>query len=182
MFENDDARLVQQCLKGKIQAFETLVLRHQKTIFNLVYRMCNDYDDAQDITQSVFIKVYENLKSYKSRYKFYSWIYRIAINDTINHLMKKKHSTGLKETFKAINSDPSETYNQREISTHVQRALMMLNSDYRTLLVLKHFQDCSYQEMSQILGIAEKTVKSRLYMARQQLAKILHKQGIKTND
>jgi RNA polymerase sigma-70 factor (ECF subfamily) len=182
MFKNDDAKLVQQCLKGITQAFETLVIRHQKTIFNLVYRMCNDYDDAQDITQSVFIKAYENLKSYKSRYKFYSWIYRIAINDTINHLMKKKHSTGLRETFKTINSDPSETYDQRETGIQVQKALMMLNSDYRTLLVLKHFQDCSYKEMSQIMGIKEKMVKSRLYMARQQLAKILHKQGIISDD
>jgi RNA polymerase sigma-70 factor (ECF subfamily) len=182
MVENDDTTLVRQCLEGNSKAFEKLLLRHQKTIFNLVYRMCNDYDDAQDITQSVFIKAYENLKSYKSRYKFYSWIYRIAINEGINYLVKNKHSTGLKDTFESLEGDPDKTYDQMETSAQVQKALIELNNDYRTLIVLKHFQECSYQDMSQILGIAEKTVKSRLYMARQQLGKILKKQGLKTDD
>ena len=84
MNEKDDAVLVRECLQGNPQAFGILVDRYQMVIFNLAYRICNNYNDADDITQTVFIKVYENLRKYKSRYKFFSWLYRIAVNEALN--------------------------------------------------------------------------------------------------
>ena len=182
MDEYDDSSLVRLCLSGQPKAFERLIERYQKTIFNVVYRMCSNFDDAEDITQSVFIKVYSNLSTYNDKYKFYSWIYRIAVNESLNHLNQKKRLGDLSETLISAEKQPDQVYNQQEISRTIQRALMELDPDYRILLVLRHFNNCSYQDMSTILSVPEKKVKSRLYSARQLLRQILISKDIKEND
>ena len=182
MVEDEDTALVKQCLQGSCAAFETLVYRYQKTVYNVAFRMCNEHDDAQDITQTVFIKAYEKLQSFNPKYKFYSWIYRIAINETLNFLEHKKHSTRLKENHDTKEESPSKVYYQQELAQNMQEALMSLNPDYRIVIILKHFHNCSYQEISKMLHLKEKTVKSRLYTARQLLAKILMEKGIHSND
>lgn len=182
MVEEDDAAIVRQCLEGSRTAFETLVNKYQGTVFNVAFRMCNDYDDAADIAQTAFIKAYEKLRLFNPRYRFYSWIYRIAINETLNYLERKKHSTGLRETYEAKDDDPDKEYDQQELQQNIQEALMTLNPDYRILIVLKHFQNCSYHEISKMLHLSRKTVKSRLYTARQLLGKALIRKGIQYND
>jgi RNA polymerase sigma-70 factor (ECF subfamily) len=182
MDKYEDIALVKLCLKGNSEAFEILLDRYQKPIFNLVFRMCNNFDDAEDITQLVFIKVYKNLKSYNNKYKFFSWVYRIAINETLNQLKQKVRLEELSDMYMSKEGTPDDVYNQVEISETIQKALMELESNYRIPIILRHFHNCTYQDMSNILHIPEKTIKSRLFTARQLLGQILISKDIKAND
>ena len=137
MVKQDDISLVKLCLNGNCDAFEKLLDRYQKPIFNLVYRMCNNFDDAEDITQVVFIKVFNNLKSYNDKYKLYSWIYRIAINETLNHLKQRVRLEVLSDTYISKEETPDQIYNQLEISDTIQKALMELEPNYRIPITLK---------------------------------------------
>jgi RNA polymerase sigma-70 factor (ECF subfamily) len=177
----DDTALVNKCLQGNLQAFEILVDRYQKVMFNLVYRICNNYSDAEDITQNVFIKVYENLKQYDDRYKFFSWLYRIAINETLNMMKIKKSTEPINDQQPTMDPSPEYQYKQTETEKLIQQALLKLKTEYRLVLILKHFQNFSYQEISQALKISEKKVKSRLYTARQLLGQVLSEKGIMDN-
>jgi len=182
MIEDNDKKLVQDCLKGSRVAFEKLVDNYQKTIFNTVYRMIHNFDDAEDIAQRIFIKVFENLNSYNPKYKFFSWMYRIAMNESINHIKQKKSMAEISDDMVSKEKKPDELFNGSELSTNIQRALMDINPDHRQIIILKHFQDCSYKEIAIILKINEKTVKSRLYTARQLLKDMLLKMGVVSND
>ena len=179
MDKYDDRSLVILCLGGNPQAFEKLIDRYQRAIFNVVYRMCNSYDDAEDITQSVFVKVYNKLNMYDDKYKFYSWIYRIAVNETINYMAQRVRTSSLSDTVVSGELLPDQVCYQNERSETIQKALMDLELNYRILIILKHFNNFSYQDMSTILGIPEKTIKSRLYSARQLLRQILISKDIK---
>lgn len=169
----DDNMLVEQCLNGRKDAFERLVERYQKLILNLSFRMCGDFDDAEDITQTVFLNAYNNLQWFDPAHKFYSWIYRIAINESINLVKKKKQTQRAETDFIVDGQTPEDIYAQNELSSRIQAALMKLNPMYRSVIVLQHFRHCSYEEISQILEIPVKTVKSRLYDARGLLRDIL---------
>jgi RNA polymerase sigma-70 factor (ECF subfamily) len=182
MIEHDDKKLVHDCLNGSKQAFEQVVDKYQKMIFNMVYRMIHNLDDAEDITQGIFIKVFENLNSFNPKYKFFSWMYRIAINESLNHINRMKPFDPLSENLVALEKTPDKTYNGVEISEKIQQALMQIDPDYRMLIILKHFQDCSYKEIAVISNIPEKTIKSRLFTARQLLKEILVREGMIPDD
>lgn len=92
MHEPDDKDLVRRCLKGDKKAFETLLDRYQTPVYNVALRMVSSHDDAADLTQTVFIKAYENLRSYDERFKFFSWLYKIAVNSSLNFLEQKRRS------------------------------------------------------------------------------------------
>lgn len=178
MIEAQDTVLVRQCLKGNLAAFEKLVDKYEKVIFNIAYRMLNDVQESEDITQSVFIKAYENLENYNEKYKFYSWIYRIAVNETLNQIKKNKrmNKVNINETMDI--QDRDEDSRESEMSGQMQAALMKITPEQRSLIMLKHVEDCSYLEISQILNIPEKKVKSRLYDARQQLKRFFIQDGL----
>ena len=182
MIERDDKKLVKDCLKGSKKAFEILVDKYQKTIFNTVYHMIHDFDDAEDITQRIFIKVFENLNSFNPKYKFFSWMYRITMNESLNHINQMKSLDPLSENLVAHERTPEEAYNGIEVNEKIQRALMHLDPDYRILIILKHFQDCSYKEIAFILNVPEKTIKSRLFTARQLLKDMFIRKGMVSND
>lgn len=169
--------LVARILDGEKSAFEQIVDEHERTIFNLVYRMVHNYEDAKDITQSVFIKAYENLHSYNPSFKFFSWLYRIAINECLNHNSKRKKVEQLNWDPPVRDKNPEDQVASNETSAQISAALMKLKISYRTVLVLKHFNDFSYKEISEILGIPEKTVKSRLFTGRQLLKDQLVEEG-----
>lgn len=173
MLNTDDPKLVKQCLRGEPKAFETLVDRYQKVVFNVALRMVGDPEDAQDITQSVFLKVYENLESFDSQYKFFSWIYRIAVNESLNYLQTKKTTDELDENLVAGGKPQDDSFHDDQMLQSLERALMRISFDQRVVLVLKHLQGLSYREIGYILDIPEKTVKSRLFSARQGLKEIL---------
>ncbi|MBN1154299.1 sigma-70 family RNA polymerase sigma factor [candidate division KSB1 bacterium] len=182
MIEHDDVILVKNCLNGDVKSFEHLIDKYQKTIFNMAYRLSNNYDDAEDITQSVFIKVYEQMNRYNSKYKFFSWLYRIALNESINHVNQRKKMTELDEDFISKEKSPEDEINDTELGERMQDALMEIEPENRILIILRHFEDLSYSEMAYILDISEKKVKSRLFSARQILKNVLIKKGIVGND
>lgn len=177
MIKISDGDLVKQVLSGKRKAFETLVERYQKTVFNVAFRSTKDYDDSQDITQAVFIKAFENLSTFNSTYRFFSWLYRIAVNESLNYVNQRKQLKPLDEEIVSENTGPDEKYREEELTNEIQSALMEIDVTYRIVIILKHFQFCSYEEISYILDIPEKTVKSRLYSARQMLKDVLQKKG-----
>jgi RNA polymerase sigma-70 factor, ECF subfamily len=126
----------------------------------------------------VFLKVIENLHNYDPRYKFFSWIYRIALNESINCLKKQNRLDPLDWEPVSDTSGPEEQTGSEQVSQGMQTALMTIKAEYRTVIVLKHFVDCSYQEIGQILNMPEKKVKSRLYTGRQLLKEALTKSGM----
>lgn len=176
MFENEDKPNM-RISKDDKETFERMVDRYERPIFNVAFRMVNDYEDAMDITQTAFVKAYENLDRYNPSHKFFSWLYKIAVNESLNHINKRKRSANLKRDFALSQKTPDECFSQSETTEQLQNGLMKLKFDYRVIVILRHFLSFSYKEISEILDIPEKTTKSRLYTGRQQLRDILVKQG-----
>ena len=176
--EPDDNELVRECLGGDEHAFETLLLRYQGPVFNAVLRMVRNRDEAADLTQTAFLKAYEQLGKFDSRHKFFSWLYRIAVNEAINHVKRRRRLEPLDGEWVSAARSPEAELVGSDLSLHVQDALMSLSTDYRAVLVLRHFEGCSYDEIAMIVGVPEKTVKSRLFSARSQLKERLESRGI----
>ncbi|HCY75796.1 MAG TPA: hypothetical protein DHV28_07725 [Ignavibacteriales bacterium] len=176
--ENEDFKLVSDCLSGNGRSYEVLVEKYHKIIFRLANKFAKDFDDAEEITQSVFVKAYENLKDYNPKYKFFSWLYRITVNESINFEKRKKSVEKISENFRSVNDDPDKIYDNNALSDVITDALMELDMLYRMPVVLKHFLDYSYKELSYLLGVPEKTVKSRLFTGRQLLKDILVKKRV----
>jgi RNA polymerase sigma-70 factor (ECF subfamily) len=173
-----DEHLVADCLNGNPKAFESLLDRYQKKLFNTALRMLKNTEDAQDVTQTVFIKAYERLETFDPKYKFFSWIYRIMMNETVNCLNLRNKSQALPEGGLTSLDTPASLLDNKELTESIQDALMALKVDYRMAVVFRHFADLSYEEMAFVLDIPEKTVKSRLFTARRQLGHILSKRGV----
>ena len=176
--DETDAELVRRCLAGDPEAFRPLVEKYQRVLYNVAYRMVHDREDARDLAQGAFVKAYEKLGSFDPAYQFFSWIYRILVNDTLNFLKRNQPYQPLETTWdSAAPGGPQDDLESRERSRTIRDALMALPIDYREVVVLRHFAELSYGEMSAALAIPEKTVKSRLYTARQRLAEILNARG-----
>jgi RNA polymerase sigma-70 factor (ECF subfamily) len=167
MSKDRDTALISDCRKGDRNALETLVRRYEKPVYNAAYRMLGNPDDAADITQIAFLKVFENLDRYNPKFKFFSWIYRIAVNESINFLKRRGHQEPLDDRQASSLRGPAALVESGRIGDCVQGVLMELQEEQRAVIVLRHFTECSYQEIADILQIPEKTVKSRLYTARQ---------------
>jgi len=155
-----------------------LLDRYQKPIYNVALRMVNNIDDAADLTQTVFIKAYEKLNSYNDRFEFYSWLYRIAVNTSLNFVEKNKRQDLLGDRDVFQGSDVEDELESLERVEKLEEAILELAPEYRIVIVLRHFHDLSYNEMGTILDIPEKTVKSRLFAARQLLKGLLLKSGL----
>ena len=177
MDEDSDGTLVRRCCNGDKRAFEALVVRYERPVFNAALRMLHDREEARDVAQTVFLKAYEHLAKYDPKFKFYSWIYRIALNESINALQRRRRSEPLTEQELDDHDGPDDEVGNQQASRRVQAALMTLRPDYRAVIVLKHFLDSSYEDMSEILGVPDKTVKSRLFTARQALREALNGHG-----
>lgn len=171
----DDLTLVRQFLGGERRAFEPLVERYQKAVYNVALRMSNDPDDAADITQNVFIKASEKLGTYDPKYKFFSWIYRIAVNESINFVGAARRGEALPEELVSGESNPEEIVQAGMLSESIEQGLLQLADDSRIVIILRHFEELSYEEIGFILDLPVKTVKSRLFTARQSLKKVLSK-------
>lgn len=150
-----------------------LVSQYERLVFNAAYRILGNADDAADITQTVFLKVFEHISDYDPKFRFFSWIYRIAINESLNQVKKRRNQEPLADSQASPWRSPEEHLESQRLCNRIQGALMELDGDYRTVVVLKHMSGCSYQQISEILQIPEKTVKSRLYTARQLMKKTL---------
>jgi RNA polymerase sigma-70 factor (ECF subfamily) len=169
---DDDTELLQRFRKGDREAFAALVIRYQKPIYNAAFWVLRKAEDASDVTQTVFLKVVERLDDYDPQYKFFSWIYRIAVNESLNLLRRNGHEDELDDDAEfegPAGESPESQLGQLERSRRLQGALMRLSTNDRVVVTLRHFSECSYQEIAQVLEIDEKTVKSRLFDARQRL-------------
>lgn len=174
----DDATLIKQCLAGDTEAFGELIERYQKPLYNTALRMTGDAEEARDITQECFLKAYQRLSDYRPEHKFFSWIYRILLNDSINHLKQRKKVHGIEAEVASRAKLPDEEYDANRLSAVIEKALRELSFEHRMVIVLRYFNDMSYHEMSEVLALPEKTVKSRLYSARQLLGSSLERIGV----
>ena len=159
MSKPDDTDLVTRTLEGDRRAFEALIDRYERPVYNAAFRMLNDSDDARDVAQTVFLKAYEKLGDFNPEFRFFSWIYRIALNESVNHLNRRSRTEELAEEPAAGQAGPDDEMDREMQSRRLQVALMRIKPDYRAVIVLKHFLD----------DIPEGKVKSRLYSGRQLL-------------
>lgn len=178
MDDNEDLKLVSEARQGSRDSFERLLLRYERPIFNAAYRILHDYEDAKDVTQNVFLKAFQNLEQFNARHRFFSWVYRIALNESINLSKSRRRFNGAEDTGIEVRDTPENLLSRKELGELVQAALMSLEFEYRVLIVLRHFNHRSYQEMGEILELPEKTVKSRLFTARTLLREILSGKGV----
>jgi RNA polymerase sigma-70 factor (ECF subfamily) len=176
--EDDDRVLVRRCRDGDRAACEALFGRYQKPVYNAALRLLRNPEDAKDVAQTVFLKAFGHLADYDPSFKFYSWIYRIAVNEAFNVL-------GSRKTFGEISGEepdeapgPERRVEGEQLSEAIEEALMSIKPDLRTVIVLRHSLHLSYQDMSDVLQLPEKTVKSRLYDARQLMREHLLQRGI----
>lgn len=176
--ELNDHDAVKECLRGNKQAFEVIVDRYQKPIYNLILRMVRDPEDAADLTQTVFVRAYEKLKTFDPRQKFFSWLYRIAINTSLNFVNQRKHTVRMDHAASYEDMTAHDQYEKAERAEKLGEALMRLRPEYRAIVILRHFHDLSYWEIGKILDVPEKTVKSRLFSARQLLRTFLVRLGL----
>lgn len=169
---DEDAALVRQTLAGETAAFEALVTRYQKVLYTVALRMLGNVEDARDATQDAFVKAYQRLGTFDPAYRFFSWIYRILVNECLNAIRGRRVQEPLAAEMAAAGT-PFETAVAAERRAQVEAALQQLTPDYRAVVVLRHFVGQSYGEIAETLSIPERTVKSRLYAARQRLGEHL---------
>ena len=182
MSEHDDAACIARCLKGEIDAFEVLVRRYDKPLYNGCLRIVNNSEDARDVVQTVFIKAYENLTNYDPNRKFFSWIYRMMVNASLNQVEQRRPTSELDPRLASNAQQPDESFANDRQSAQLQEALLQLQPEARVAVVLKYFGDLSYEELGFVLDIPPKTVKSRLYSARRHLCEIMSAQGMVIHD
>lgn len=173
--ESSDGECVRSVQKGETDAFEVLVTRHQKAIFNLLYRLLGDYDEATEIAQEVFFSAYKSIRQFRREANFSTWLYRIAVNhaNTRRKSMSRFRERTIPLEAAAPVADrrpgPDEAAEQREIQQTVQQALNSLEPNDAMIILLRDLQDVPYEEVARVLEIPIGTVKSRLHRARQVL-------------
>ena len=179
MGENVDAARVRDCLAGDPQAFAALVQQYEKPVYNVALRMLRNPEDARDIAQSVFLKAWQNLSSYDPKYKFYSWIYRMAINESLNILRSHgRDAEPVDERLPAEDAGPLDLLAAGQGREAVLAAVRRLKPEHRSVIVLHYFVDLPYEDIADVLEVDAKTVKSRLYSARQVLKDQLAARGV----
>jgi len=182
-----DVELIAKAIRGREDGFEELVRRYQRPITNYVYRMLNDYDSSLDVTQEVFIKVYNSLKKYSSEYKFSTWLYRIAHNAAIDHMRRNTVNQQSLETengdgayqlqIESPNPTPEQDRELSESRTEIEAVVKCLPAAYRDLILLRHSRDLSYDEIAEVTQLPLGTVKNRLFRAREMMREIFIDRG-----
>jgi len=164
----DDSAAVSRCLAGDTAAFEVLVARYQGPLYAVASRMLGSREDARDATQSAFLRAFERLGGYDPAFRFFSWIYRILVNECLNVLRSRRPEEPVPELSEK--RGPLERLEAEERRRRVRTALRGLTAEHQEVLVLRHFAELSYDDIAGVLGVPAKTVKSRLFTARQKLA------------
>ena len=179
-----DLKLVERCLQGDDDAWETVVNLFGRRIYNLSYRYTNRSAEAEDLTQEIMIRVYRNLGSYRAEAgSFQNWILRVARNLIIDHYRqsRKYPQSGGSEELESMNirddkaQNPLRAAEQVEASQFLQDGLQSLSPELKEAVILRDLEDMAYQEIADLLGVPEGTVKSRINRGRLELAKLLQK-------
>ncbi|MGZ5473410.1 MAG: RNA polymerase sigma factor [Thermoanaerobaculia bacterium] len=181
----DDRALVERILGGDRDLFTTLVSRYEKRLVNYVYRITHRYEDAHDLAQEIFVKVYLALDRYDPKYQFSTWLFRIAQNSAIDALRKKsiaevplvrpteEEPSGKEREFADDGISPYRALKNKQLSAAIDRAVERLPSDYRELIQLRHFAELSYEEIATMKKLPLGTVKNKLFRARNLLKESL---------
>lgn len=183
---DEDQPLVDRARRGDTAAFDELVTKYTPRLYGLVYHMTSNREDTHDLLQDVFAKAYRSLKRFQGRSSFYTWIYSIAVNMTLNFLKKRGRQRKLslddldlsiendEEFIEATSkSDPIREANLHELQERLNRAMQELSEDHRAVVTLFDVQGLPHAEISRILGVSEGTVRSRLFYAHQRLQNYL---------
>jgi len=183
-----DSDLVAIAIHGGEGSFEELVRRYQRPISAYVYRMVGNYESALDLTQEIFIKVYSSLRRYRAEFKFSTWIYKIAHNSAVDHL--RRNATREQSLVMGSESDPfdmpiecgrlspEQESERRERRVEIESVVRSLPANYRELIILRHSQDLSYEEIVEVTGLPLGTVKNRLFRAREMMRQQFVEKGI----
>jgi RNA polymerase sigma-70 factor (ECF subfamily) len=180
--QTGESELVRRAQKGDLEAYDELIKRYQERIYATIYHMTSNHEDANDLAQDAFIKAFQALKSFKGGSSFYTWIYRIAVNKTINFLKQRKnrmhmslndadYNTENNPDLVALISDktPRREAGLKELSEKLNEALLKLSEQHRLVMVLHDVQGQSHEEIAEIMQCNIGTVRSRLFYARQQM-------------
>ena len=180
--ETPDAELVLKAQQGDLSAFDELVERYHGKIYGLTYNMTSNREDAEDLTQDVFVKAFEALPRFKGKSSFYTWIYRIAVNKTINYRKKRNRKRALSldqfdqdiktdEVYHALTTkgSPLRSMSLTELQKKLNEALQSLSEKHRTVVVMHDMQGIPHEEIAKVVGASVGTVRSRLFYARQQM-------------
>lgn len=183
-----DIELVSNAIRGRESDFEELVRRYQRQITAYLFRMLGDYDASLDVAQEVFIKVYNSLSKFSSEYKFSTWLYRIAHNAAVDYLRRNSVITQSIETensdgtyqlqLESSSPTPEQDRERSEWRTEIDIVVRRLPSAYRELILLRHANDLSYDEIAEVTGLPLGTVKNRLFRAREMMRSLLIERGI----
>jgi RNA polymerase sigma-70 factor (ECF subfamily) len=174
--------LIRRARRGDLEAYDELVRRYQERIYATIYHMTANHEDANDLAQEAFIKAFHALKSFKGGSSFYTWVYRIAVNKTINFLKQRKHKTQMSLDDLDVNAErdpdlvalisdktPRREVALAELQEKLNAAMQRLSEPHRLVVTLHDVQDLSHEEIAKIMDCNIGTVRSRLFYARQQL-------------
>jgi RNA polymerase sigma-70 factor (ECF subfamily) len=183
---DEDEALVRQAQRGQREAFDILVERYKRRLYGVVYHMLGNHEDANDMVQESFLSAYRSLPRFKNESSFYTWIYRIAVNRTINFMRRNKRRTlySLDDFDSAIQTDPdfvemmshatpSREVGLNELQEQLNAALQKLSEPHRAVVVMHDIQGMTHADIARAMKCSEGTVRSRLFYARQQLQGIL---------
>jgi RNA polymerase sigma-70 factor, ECF subfamily len=183
-----DCDLVTSAVSGLEGSFEELVRRYQRPISAYVYRMVGDYEAALDLTQEIFIKVYNSLRRYRPEFKFSTWIYKIAHNSAVDHLRRintreqslisGSESEHFELPIESGRPSPEQESERKERRIEIESVVRALPGNYRELVILRHSQDLTYEEIVEVTGLPLGTVKNRLFRAREMMRQQFMEKGI----
>ncbi|MEX2112119.1 MAG: sigma-70 family RNA polymerase sigma factor [Pirellulales bacterium] len=172
----DDVQLIGEALDGDSAAFGQLVTRYQDRLYNTVVHVVGSCDTAQDVVQDAFVQAFVKLETFERASAFYTWLYRIAVNLAISRRRREKPMASVEQVREAMGHEPLDAADppearleQRERACQVRQALAALSEEHRTILTLREMDDCSYEQIAEILNLPVGTIRSRLHRARMHL-------------
>lgn len=181
-----DAELVERAKEGDTRAFDALILKYGEKLYGLVYNMTAHKEDTHDLLQEIFSRAYRSLGRFRGQSSFYTWIYQIAVNLTLNFLKKRKRGAtySLNDLDSGIHQDqafidlggqgnPERQAGLKELQKRLNEAMMKLSDSHRTVVTMFDIQAMPHAEIARVLGVSEGTVRSRLHYAHQQLQSFL---------
>lgn len=193
MDKQQEFELIREFKRGNIQAFESLILDYEKSVYGICYRMLRDQEEAYDLAQEVFIKAYKGLGTFQFQSKFSTWIYRIATNACLDHIKKKRvdvafslnQSIGEDEFTPEMEDEkapePQAELDRKEVREQIHDAIGQLNEKYRTVIVLRELEGLSYEEIADLTDSSLGAVKTRIRRGRERLREILEEMKLQSS-
>jgi len=181
----EEYKLILKAQKGDLQSFELLVHSYDKKVLGLIYSMINNTEDVKDVYQEVFLRVFRAINSFRFKSDFYTWLYRIVVNQCLNFRKKKKRtelridfdSSEKKEnwiySFRDPDKNPEEKMLQKELSSLLDKSLDLLSPKQKMVFILRHYENKKIKEISELMKVSEGTVKNYLFRASEKLKKVL---------